>query len=605
MWQTLSRSLKQQCLNSLRLFYTSRYAGSTDGKKDENISASVQKVHENSLKSRSNIDEKDRTENATSSTPESSASKMFDKPESSNPSSKPRISLSGKFKSYEDIFFLIGISLPINVISYFDGFANKMGIEVLFEMVIAGLSNQSIDHLIELNKLPYDCFKGLVNEANKQWLENPRPYPVFEPHMLDMFVDTFDNTVKKVYASVKSDQSKKCSSDNGNEKSAEINLEKSRESEPKIFVDTKSGSIKSISPEKIWPQIEKDVVKAIDDNISTKIQKLLEISDSEKKMSSQIDELKKDLHKVSSVVGSFKAAKFVKNKQLESTINTLTETLKQDIATIIQKSKSYSNERFAVIETQFYDETNNIKKNTVMAVQNAVNSLKQKINIEMKELEDKHARDIKNFETRVLKIEPAYRSLRDDLIFLQNKLESLPSLNKTKDFKADFKAIASKTNQYVTKKELETAIKPLIQKKEAQKAAKVLTLGEYIIIDSSQNKILTSTMPAEMCKQNAVEVLAGLNNAKRFNRTIGKLSKKGFEIVGGTEDSVFMRRTLKTSRRQRRMATLKWLLLIFGGAVAGELWNESYIGKGKTDDDAEKNKSTLERLVGPLYTYPR
>lgn len=75
--------------------------------------------------------------------------------------------------------------------------------------------------------------------------------------------------------------------------------------------------------------------------------------------------------------------------------------------------------------------------------------------------------------------------------------------------------------------------------------------------------------------------------------------------MGGTEDLVVMRRSLKASRRQHRLATLKWLLLIVGVAAAGVFYNGSYIGTVKADDHDEKNKSTLERLIGPVYTYPR
>lgn len=597
MWQILSRSHKQQYLDYLRLFYTSRYASHRNGKKDENLSSSIQKEKSSKLESTG----KDRAEKVMPSTPDLSAFKTSDKSEPCDIHAIARRSLIGNFKSYQDIIFLIGILLPRNVVSYFDGFTDKMGIEVLFEVIIAGLSTKSIEHLIELNRLPFDCFKGLVDEANTQWLEHPRPCPVYEPHMLDMFVDEFDNTVKKVYVSIKSNQEKTRLSDTGNRKPTKVNPEKSIESKSKDSGNPKSGSIKSTSPGEIWPQIEKDVVKAIDGNISTKIQRLMEVTGSVEGLSSQIDVIKKELHKVSSAVGSFKT-EFVKNRQLESATNTLTANLRQNSVNFLQNSKEYTDKVAHDVKDLFSDETLTYKKDILMIVQRNARSMEKGNKDEMKQLEYKHARDIKILETRILNSKQAYQSLETDLKSLQAKLKSLLSVN---EIKTELKALADKPDQYVTKKEFEAAIKPLIQATSGQKTAKTLSFGEFVIIDSLQNKTFTSTMPVELCKQDVVKVLESLSNVKQFNGTIKKLTKKGFEIVGGTEDLVVMRRSLKASRRQHRLATLKWLLLIVGMAAAGVFYNGSYIGTVKADDHDEKNKSTLERLIGPVYTYPR
>lgn len=292
------------------------------------------------------------------------------------------------------------------------------------------------------------------------------------------------------------------------------------------------------------------------------------------------------------IVDSFNATEFVKNDKFDIIISVLTEDLNRKV----KKHQLMNDELKLTI--------NNFKVFTANLVREMTGAFRQEIKKYIKQSDQTYDNNIKGLEARNVKFESSYLKLKKDFDKLQSSIENPLFSDKIKSLETDLRAISSIMDQCVTRENFDAAIQQLNKTEQAKKDSKALKVGEYVIIDSFQTKLLASTMPEEMCKQDVVQVLKKLKNAKRFSRTINKLGKKGFEVVGGSENSVFMCRSPKAFRRQRRKNLAKFLLLVISVTIGLDILHDAgYFDQDRLNWNQEKSK--LEWLIGPMYTYKR
>lgn len=289
MWQKYFKSIKRQNFGPLRNFYTSRYVGYTTQKYDYQLIGSLLRFCKKPLgfsRMKNKSDQAVRTKSFKSS---NISSDNVNTCNSEATVDGTRISLQGQFKSFETVFYLVSASLPESAVSYYNGFAKNMGMEGLFDMVTAGLSTQSVNYLIELNKFPHNQYADLVDKSKKKLIEHSESNPVYKPSSLNVFVNTFDSAVKKVHSSVKFNNDENDSINKKTKNSEKVKSGNSKKIKAESLTSTKlkDSTQAFLSDEIIWAQIENQVNKAINDRISAKMQNLLKLSDAEKKFPSK------------------------------------------------------------------------------------------------------------------------------------------------------------------------------------------------------------------------------------------------------------------------------------------------------------------------------
>lgn len=608
MWQKFFKSIKRQNFGTLRNLYTSSYVRYTTQKYGYQSIESLLRVCKPPLgfgRMKNKSGQAVRTKSSKSS---NISSDDVNTCKSEATVDGKRISLQGQFKSFETVFYLVSASLPKSAVSHYNGFAKNMGMEGLFDMVTANLSTQSVNYLIELNKFPHNQFAELIDKSKKKVIKNSESNPVYEPSSLNVFVTTFDSAVKKVHSFIKFNNDKNVSINDETKSSEKVKSDNSTKVKAESLPSTKLNDSTQafLSDERIWMQIENQVNKTINDCISTKMQNFLKINEAEKKFPSkdEIAKLENNLNRIMTIFDCLNATEYVKNDKFDITISALNEDLNRKVKNCHKKSKVHSNKNIFAINHQLKLAAKHLKEYTTNSVSEMTGAFRQEIKKYIKQSDQTYENNIKRLEARNVKFESSYLRLKKDFERLQSSIENPLLSDKIKSLETDLRAISNITDQFVTQEIFDTAIQQITKAEQAKKDVKALKVGEYVIIDSFQTKILASTMPEEMCKQDVVQVLKKLKNTKRFSRTINKLGKKGFEVVGGSENSVFMCRSPKAFRRQRRKNLAKLLLLVISVTVGlDRLRGSGYFDQDRLDWNQEKSK--LEWLIGPMYTYKR